>query len=126
MTETGKVRIPRHPSIYLQTGKQTHWRNVSRAKAEDTQDMAWLARAAGLNPTMPWSRCSVTVQFISPVKRRRDRDNWLGRMKGFFDGLSQVGVWTDDNADVVTRADVEFVQIKGEQPATIIMITKEE
>ena len=47
-------------------------------------------------------------------------------MKGFFDGLSQVGVWTDDNADVVTRADVEFIQIKGEQPATIIMITKEE
>ena len=28
--------------------------------------------------------------------------------------------------NVVTRADVEFVQIKGEQPATIIMITKEE
>lgn len=30
-----KIRIARHPSINLQPGKQTHWRNVSKAKKDN-------------------------------------------------------------------------------------------
>lgn len=121
-----KVRIPRHPNQHLQPGSHAHWRTVATAKREDTDDMYLAAKAAGLADDMPWSRCSVTVQIISGVNRRRDRDNWLGRCKGFLDGLTRAGVWTDDNGEVVTNAHIEFITLPGERPATVIMVTKED
>ena len=119
---TWQLLIPRHPSLQLAPGRRQHWSVTRRAKAEDTQLAFWLTRQAGLGVAMPWGCCDLTIRFMVTVARRRDRDNWLGRCKGFLDGLTQAGVWTADNADVIRSISLEFVKEKGVQPSTIFII----
>lgn len=63
-----------------------------------------LAKSTGVVPKTPYSPekpCTVKVTIYKPTKRRSDADNWARTVKPLKDGLTDAGVWTDDNDDVI-------------------------
>ena len=116
-----RLHIPRHPDITLGPGSHQPWYKIRAAKQEDTELAMMLARSI-LRDTMPWSRVAVVIQIISPVDRRRDVDNFLGRCKGLLDGRTRAGVWIDDNSEGIESIRVEFIKQAGERPATVFLV----
>lgn len=45
--------------------------------------------------------CGVNVTFLSPTRRRYDPPNFYPTIKALIDGMTDSGVWTDDNHEVI-------------------------
>ena len=45
--------------------------------------------------------CNVTITIHPPTKRRMDAPNWYPTIKALIDGLTDGGLWTDDNNEVI-------------------------
>jgi Holliday junction resolvase RusA-like endonuclease len=59
----------------------------------------WLIKAAGRPPAKPLQKAIVTITYFFPDKRRRDPDNYSGKM--ILDPLTREGYITDDSFDHV-------------------------
>ncbi len=79
---------------------------------------------AGIEVRPAFKSITITYIFICPVKRSRDGDNWIGRMKAAQDGLVMAGVVADDTHDMVTVLPPVFIIEKG-RSETIIEIEGE-
>jgi Holliday junction resolvase RusA-like endonuclease len=64
----------------------------------------------------------VSLTFIFPNKRSRDRDNFISRFKPGLDNLVKAGLLRDDNSENVILGDVKFVVDPGRSPLTIILL----
>lgn len=49
----------------------------------------------------PAHPCHVTVTIAPPTNRRMDPPNWYPTVKALIDGLTDAGLWTDDNRSVI-------------------------
>ena len=45
--------------------------------------------------------CNVTITIHPPTKRRMDAPNWYPTIKALIDGLTDGGLWADDNNEVI-------------------------
>ena len=70
---------------------------------------------------VPLEQATVTVTFVVPDQRDRDKDNLVAASKPYMDGLVKAGVIIDDNWKVI-RAVYEMEYEKGIS-ATIIEVT---
>jgi Holliday junction resolvase RusA-like endonuclease len=83
-----------------------HWRKREK-KLKAAQVMVWsYAKHAGWQPVKGCAR--LTVTFVFPVKRRRDHDGLVSRVKGVVDGVVKGGWIVDDNTDLLD------LQVKAE------------
>jgi crossover junction endodeoxyribonuclease RusA len=52
----------------------------------------------------PYSKrrpCGLVVTIYAPTKRRLDPPNFYPTVKALVDGLTDAGIWTDDNSEVI-------------------------
>ena len=73
---------------------------------------------------IPLKKVSAEVLFVFKEQRRRDLDNWIGRLKGYWDGIVKAGIIEDDNIDIVTSINVKFEVDKSRAPLTIITLSE--
>lgn len=45
--------------------------------------------------------CGLVVTIYAPTKRRLDPPNFYPTVKALVDGLTDAGIWTDDNSEVI-------------------------
>jgi len=119
---TWRLSIPRLPSDKLKPGAQQHWTTAYRAKQQDTQDAFMWCKTHRLPASMPWAAVRATVTFVVAQKRRRDRDNWSARLKGFWDGLVRAGVLADDDGDTIRSVELVWMVDRENAPQTIISL----
>ena len=59
------------------------------------------------------SPCTVTITIYPPTKRRMDAPNWYPTVKALIDGLTDGGLWTDDNNEVIQSLTFKFGGLSG-------------
>lgn len=93
------------------------------------QDVVMLAKdamaRAGISERPAFERVTITYSFICPFSRRRDADNYVGRMKAAQDALVKAGVIADDAHEHVSIADPIF-EVQPGRRDTIISIAPTE
>ena len=57
--------------------------------------------------------CNVIITIHPPTKRRMDAPNWYPTIKALIDGLTDGGLWTDDNNEVIQSLTFKFGGLSG-------------
>lgn len=91
--------------IWLTSNQRLHW----RAKAERTAAIRALARVAARGHQAV-TRVAVTVAVSYPTSRRADPSNAAPTVKAALDGITDAGVWPDDDSEHV----VSVTYVRGE------------
>lgn len=81
------------PSLNQFAGRE-NTQAYRKAKKEWSETVAWMCKMAGLPPA-PYQRAEVRIYYHFPDRRRRDPDNYSGKM--LTDGLTRGGVIVDDS-----------------------------
>ena len=89
------------PSCNRFNGRKNIWA-YRRAKEEWTAIVCALCRSCPERPKAPWKKALVRIDYFFPDKRRRDEDNYSGKL--FMDGLTRAGVIADDSFWVISKA----------------------
>lgn len=89
--------------------KGTHWGSTVALRKKARDDAMWLTKGAmsqKLARDQVWRQgdpeCAVTITFVQPDKRRRDRDNLLAACKPFLDGIADALGINDADFEPVT------------------------
>lgn len=86
------------PSLNQFAGRENA--NAYRAaKSQWTRTVFYMARACKDRPAEPYQLADVEIMYYFPDRRRRDPDNYPGKM--LMDGLTKAGVIVDDSFDHV-------------------------
>lgn len=92
------------PRLNPNRSKGAHWTVTSKLRAQQKAAARALSlhaiRTTGYTP--PSGALALTLTFVQPDKRARDRDNLLAASKGLLDGLSQALGVDDQHFDPVT------------------------
>lgn len=83
------------PSLNRFAGRKNEW-EWRQAKNEWSDRVGWLCRPVS---GMPYARAKVTLTYFFPDKRRRDPDNYSGKL--ILDGLTRAGIIKDDSFDCI-------------------------
>lgn len=115
--KTGKNITLRRGNMMISANDRMHY----QVKGKITQFLRELScyecKHTGLVPKMPYSPsrpCTVIVTVRPPTARRNDAPNWYPTVKALVDGLTDAGVWTDDNNTVIKA----MTFIAGEKSGT--------
>lgn len=96
--------IPPSNNRYLGKGGQGR----AFAYQAEKKRWAWMIRAAAGRVDRPFQRARVVIKYYFPDRRRRDPDNYSGKM--ILDGLVLAGVIEDDSFNhivLMLEADVD-------------------
>lgn len=105
------------PSNNRFNGRGNLWA-YREAKQHWTQKVYMLCLASPQRPAKPFQRALVRIDYYFPNRRRRDEDNYSGKL--FLDGLTKAGVIADDSFWVISRSIHAHVDRK--QPRTEIVV----
>ncbi|HGA1234405.1 TPA: hypothetical protein ACIRGU_000652 [Streptococcus suis] len=59
--------------------------------------------------------CEVTVTIYSPTKSKLDPPNLYPTVKAIIDGMTDAGIWTDDNHKVIKKLSFVYGGLSGEK-----------
>ena len=79
------------PSLNQFAGRNNQW-DWRKEKKEWSEKVCWLCRP---KPEKPYDKAKVTLTYFFLDNRRRDPDNYSGKM--ILDGLTQAGIISDDS-----------------------------
>lgn len=90
--------------------KGMHWAATSSLRKKARNDAAWVTKSAMLQrllerlPALDFGKGSVplTITFIQPDRRARDRDNLLAALKSSLDGVADALGVNDSQFEPVT------------------------
>lgn len=94
------------PPRALHPNARTFWAAKAR-HTKQARDEARLVALIGKKHRQPWSAATVRCQFTFRDKRSRDKDNLLGWLKAYFDGIADAGVVANDSG--LTHLPVEIM-----------------
>ena len=57
--------------------------------------------------------CGVTLTVFTPNNRRSDPDNLQPTLKAIMDGITESGLWSDDNHEIVKFTKYQFGGLSG-------------
>jgi Holliday junction resolvase RusA-like endonuclease len=98
MSREWVLDFPR-PDEWISANERTHW----AVKAAKVRTWRQAAAVHARNAHIPMlDRASVLVEPCWTSKRRRDASNIAPTAKAAIDGLTDAGVWADDDDDHVT------------------------
>lgn len=63
----------------------------------------------------PSNPCEVTVTVYSPTKSKLDPPNLYPTVKAIIDGMTDAGIWTDDNHKVIKKLSFVYGGLSGEK-----------
>ena len=105
------------PSLNRFAGRVNAWQY--RAEKERWTNAVQLAiKAQGCKPLRPFDRAEVTIDYFFRDARRRDPDNYSGKL--LLDGLTRGGVIVDDSFNHITLTVTGAVDKKS--PRTEIIV----
>lgn len=101
-----KAKALRNGNEMISSNDRLHY----RVKSELAAHLRALSRDqaihnAPLSGYEPFSKnrpCRVGIRVYPPTRRRMDTPNWYPTVKPLIDGLTDAGVFTDDNNTVIT------------------------
>lgn len=96
-----RVILPWPPAA-LSPNARAHWATKARAARIYRHACATLTRQAGALAVGD-GRLHVTLEFVPPDRRHRDRDNLLGSMKSGLDGIADALGVNDSLFDLTIR-----------------------
>jgi crossover junction endodeoxyribonuclease RusA len=83
--------------------KGAHWASTSALRKKARADAHILTKAElGGNPVNPQTTRALTITFVQPDKRARDRDNLLAALKPSLDGVADALGVNDSQFDPIT------------------------
>lgn len=88
-------------------------------KAAAVKKLRSAAHAAAIDIQAFFTRPVIDAVFYHKTRRARDRDNHIAQLKGAIDGLTDAGLWGDDNC--VRWGDIEFM-IDRTEPRVMLTI----
>lgn len=105
------------PSNNRYIGRSAQW----EYRQEKTR-WAWLVAAACRErPAAPLSKATVKLTYYFSTRRRRDPDNYSGKM--ILDGLTAAGVLKDDsfdNIDLILRGEYDAARPRTEIEVAVV------
>lgn len=66
-------------------------------KASITRELRYLASLGGHPKGLKFEKCKILVFVMPPTKRRMDPPNYYPTVKALVDGLTDCGLWDDDD-----------------------------
>lgn len=78
--------------------RRQHWSVRYRATQEAKEEIGWLAKAQW-GDAEPMMKARISYMFHAKDRRKRDLDNLLSACKAYQDGLIEVGVLFNDDAE---------------------------
>lgn len=97
----------------LNANDRPHWTQ----KAKITAFLRATAAKAGQKYNFPpYSKkrpCGLVVTIYAPTKRRLDPPNFYPTVKALVDGLTDAGIWTDDNSEVIKYMTFKRGELSG-------------
>ena len=58
-------------------------------------------------------QCGLVVKIYAPTKRLIDKTNFYPTVKALVDGMTDAGLWTDDNHEIIKYMTFEFGGLSG-------------
>lgn len=104
------------PSNNKFIGKRNNW-EYQREKKQWASFVNLFCRP---KPNKPLKKAKVTILYHFKDKRRRDPDNYSGKM--LLDGLVRSGIIIDDSFDNISLTVLSSDEIDGEYPHTEILV----
>ena len=106
------------PSLNRFAGRQnsTEYR---REKKTWTDAVAWSVKTQ--RPSKPYDKASVEILYYFPDGRRRDPDNYSGKL--LLDGLTKAGIIADDSFAHITLHVAGAVDKR--EPRTVVTVKEE-
>ena len=102
----------------LNSNDNVNWHKAAKIK-KDLRGLgareAWVY-LANHEPTEPFSttkQVNVLVRVYSPTRRRIDPLNLWPTVKPLEDGMTDAGLWTDDNSEVIVHHDFSYGGLSG-------------
>lgn len=83
-----------HP--HIRAGLTAHLRNISMETAIKTYGHREQSLFSDMHP------CHIGIIIHPPTKRKMDAMNWYPTVKALIDGLTDAGIFEDDNDSVIT------------------------
>lgn len=77
-------------------------------------------------PFSPKRPCHLTVTVYKPTRRRLDTPNLYPTVKPLVDGMTEAGIWTDDNDNVIKSTKFQLGGLSGKKGYYRFVLTIEE
>lgn len=77
-------------------------------------------------PFSPKRPCHLTVTVYKPTRRRLDTPNLYPTVKPLVDGMTEAGIWTDDNDNVIKSTKFQLGGLSGKKGFYKFVLTIEE
>ena len=117
-----RITLPGVPPSLNRFAGRENTNEYRKAKQEWTDMVIWKVKAAKDRPRAPYSKARVEILYYFPDNRRRDPDNYCGKL--LLDGLTKAGVISDDKFGCIT------LHLDGavdrNQPRTVITVAEGE
>lgn len=110
--------IPR--ALVLNSNVKTGWQAKSRIARQLRERAGWTMRGAGLVAS---KHNTIVLKVTIEIDQRRQFDppNYAPTLKPLIDGMTDAGLWTDDNGDIITA--VVFTRGEGKAAKGTIRVT---
>ncbi|MCU0082223.1 hypothetical protein [Streptococcus danieliae] len=97
----------------LNSNDRPHWTQKAKITAR-LRHLGAIEGRKGKTTTYTKQRpCGLVVTVFSPTKRRMDPPNFYPTVKALVDGLTDAGVWTDDNHEVIKYMTFQYGGLSG-------------
>ncbi len=118
------LRIELTDIPWLSLNQRMHYREKS---AKTSKIRAEACKAAKATPFFPFGKVRVRVIFHAPDNRKRDfiAGNWLPTIKPALDGLTDAGVWSDDNDRVIKEMCLVVGAISPKKAKLVIQVIED-
>lgn len=103
----------KHHKEMLNANDRPHWaqkakitaylRQIGRLKAQEGKSIRYSKERP----------CGLIVAIYAPSKRRMDPPNFYPTVKALVDGMTDAGLWTDDNHEVIQYMTFEYGGLSG-------------
>ena len=97
----------------INANDRLHWAQKAKITAH-LRSMA-LQKCQGVN-IPPYSKkrpCGLLVTIYAPTKRRLDPPNFNPTIKALVDGMTEAGIWTDDNHEIIKYMTFQYGGLSG-------------
>lgn len=103
----------KHKKEMLNANDRPHWTQKAKITAY-LRCMAFLKGSEGKYTSYTKKRpCGLVVTIYAPTKRRMDPPNFYPTVKALVDGMTDAGIWTDDNHEVIKYMVFKYGGLSG-------------
>jgi len=124
-----RIEVSQLPPVSSSPNWRGHW-TTQRKEARVYHDAVLYScvdarnRGYAQGISFPFTKARLSLTFVFPEQRRRDRDNLLARFKPGLDGIVASGLLLDDDTEHLEISGVDILVDPKRAPLTVIDIEK--